>query len=225
MGLEAIDIVLSSDRTPSLVLVTDINIERLERAKSLFEGKAVDKNIMLVFSSATTKEELIKHSGGEGFDDVFVYAPSSELIELADSLLTFDGCLNFFAGPIDKNLKANVNFYDIYYAQHHFSGTSGSTVEDIKETAQMISENKINPAVMITHIGGLNAVIDTTLNLPKIPGGKKLIYTHINLPLTPLSDFEKLGKNDYRYKKLFEITCNNNGIWSTEAEKYLLENF
>lgn len=225
MGLEAIDIVLSSDRNPSLVLVTDINIERLERAKSLFEGKAVNKNIKLVFSSATTKEELIKHSYGEGFDDVFVYAPSSELIELADSLLTFDGCLNFFAGPIDKNLKANVNFYDIHYSQHHFSGTSGSTVEDIKETAQMISENKINPAVMITHIGGLNAVIDTTLNLPKIPGGKKLIYTHINLPLTPLSDFEKLGKNDYRYKKLFEITCNNNGIWSTEAEKYLLENF
>ncbi|MBR2499070.1 MAG: zinc-binding dehydrogenase [Clostridia bacterium] len=225
MGLEAIDIVLSSNKTPALVLVTDINIERLERAKSLFEKKAIENKINLIFSSATTKNELLYYSNGEGFDDVFVYAPVAELIELADSLLAFDGCLNFFAGPIDKNLKAKVNFYDIHYSQHHFSGTSGSTVEDIKETAQLISQNKINPAVMITHIGGLNSVIETTLNLPQIPGGKKLIYTHINLPLTAISDFKELGKTDERFNKLFEITDKNNGIWSAEAEKYLLENF
>jgi hypothetical protein len=29
---------------------------------------------------------------------------------------------------------------------------------------------------MITHIGGMDAVIDTTLNFPQMPGGKKLIY-------------------------------------------------
>ena len=38
---------------------------------------------------------------------------------------------------------------------------------------------RINPAVMVTHIGGLDAAAETTLNLPKIPGGKKLIYTHL----------------------------------------------
>lgn len=27
---------------------------------------------------------------------------------------------------------------------------------------------------MITHIGGLNSVVDTILNLPEIPGGKNL---------------------------------------------------
>ena len=225
MGLEAIDIVLSSSRTPSLVLVTDIDEAKLKRAESLFKDKAIKNGVKLVFSSASDKETLLEISGGKGFDDVFVYAPVSSLVELADSLLAFDGCLNFFAGPIDKNLKASVNFYDIHYAQHHFSGTSGSTVDDIKEIAQMISENKINPAVMITHIGGIDAVIDTTLNLPKIPGGKKLIYTHINLPLTAISDFEKLGETDNRFKVLNEITIKNNGIWSTEAEKYLLENF
>ena len=78
---------------------------------------------------------------------------------------------------------------------------------------------------MITHIGGLNSVIETTLNLPQIPGGKKLIYTHINLPLTAISDFKELGKTDERFNKLFEIIDKNNGIWSAEAEKYLLENF
>ena len=42
---------------------------------------------------------------------------------------------------------------------------------------------------MVTHIGGLNAVVDTVLNLPQIPGGKKLIYNHIDLPLTAIDDF------------------------------------
>ena len=35
-----------------------------------------------------------------------------------------------------------------------------------------------------------------------------------------------IDNNSYeRFNKLFEITDKNNGIWSAEAEKYLLENF
>jgi len=67
-------------------------------------------------------------------------------------------------------------------------------------------------------------VIDTTLNLPKIPGGKKLIYTHISLELTAISDFEKKGESNPLFRKLAEIVKRNNGLWCTEAEEYLLEN-
>ena len=90
---------------------------------------------------------------------------------------------------------------------------------------RLIGENRITPAVMITHIGGIDAAIDTTLNLPDIPGGKKLIYTHINLPLTAIDDFEKLGETDNRFKVLNDIVKQNNGLWCAEAEKYLLSNF
>ena len=78
---------------------------------------------------------------------------------------------------------------------------------------------------MITHIGGIDAAIPTTVDLPKIPGGKKLIYTHIELPLTALADFEELGKKDERFKELDRLVKSHNGLWNTEAEKYLLENF
>jgi len=88
-----------------------------------------------------------------------------------------------------------------------------------------LAKKRLNPSVMITHIGGMDAAIDTTINLPKIPGGKKLIYTHINMPLTAIEDFEELGKKDERYKKLNEIVKENNGLWCTEAENYLLNNF
>ena len=64
-----------------------------------------------------------------------------------------------------------------------------------------------------------------TVNLPKIPGGKKLIYTHVNLKLTALEDFEKLGQTDQRFKVLDSLVKENNGLWNSKAEKYLLENF
>ncbi len=225
MGLVAIDIALHGDVKPSLLVVTDLDKERLERAKEIFDPeKALKDGIKLVFSDTTNKEELLAISDG-GFDDVFVYAPVPAVVELADSILGFDGCLNFFAGPLDKNFSANFNFYNVHYAQHHVAGTSGSTTGDMLDIVRLIAEKRIDPAVMITHIGGMDAAIDTTTRLPEIEGGKKLIYTHINLPLTAIANFEKLGKDDPRFEKLDKLVKQNNGLWSADAEKYLLENF
>ena len=66
----------------------------------------------------------------------------------------------------------------------------------MRESLKLMSEGKINPAIMITHVGGLDAVVDTTLNLPQIPGGKKLIYTNISMPLVALNKLGELGKKD-----------------------------
>jgi hypothetical protein len=65
--------------------------------------------------------------------------------------------------------------------------------------------------------------VDTTLNLPRIPGGKKLIYTNIEMELSSISDFKKKGKTDSFFMSLYKIIENHNGLWSAEAEKYLLE--
>ena len=225
MGLVAIDIAISGNIKPKLVVVTDLDDNRLNRAKDIFSSKAKKNGVELVFSKSTGKDELLAFTDGKGYDDVFVYAPVPAVVELGDSILGFDGCLNFFAGPLDKNFSAKFNFYNVHYAQHHVVGTSGSTPEDIKDVVSLIGENKINPSVMITHIGGIDCAIDTTVNLPKISGGKKLIYTHVNLKLTALEDFERLGQTDQRFKVLDSLVKENNGLWNSKAEKYLLENF
>jgi hypothetical protein len=92
------------------------------------------------------------------------------------------------------------------------------------ESLEMMSSGKINPSMMITHVGGLDAAADTTLHLPKIPGGKKLIYTNIKMPLTAIDDFCELGKTNPVFAKLDGIIKANNGLWCCEAEKYLLAN-
>ena len=225
MGLVAIDLALHGTVKPSVVVVTDLDEARLARAKAIFSPEqAAQDSIKLVFSNSTSKDELIELAGGE-YDDVFVYAPVPAVVELGDEILGFDGCLNFFAGPLDKNFSAKFNFYNVHYKQHHVSGTSGSTLEDMQDIVRLIGERRIDPAVMITHIGGMDAAIDTTVHLPQIPGGKKLIYTHINLPLTAISDFGTLGETDDRFKMLDALVKENNGLWSAEAEAYLLEHF
>ena len=92
------------------------------------------------------------------------------------------------------------------------------------EALEMMSKG-LDPAGLVTHIGGLNAVAEATNHLPEIPGGKKLIYTHIDMPLTPIADFAKLGETNPLFKQLAEICTRNKGLWSIEAESYLLANF
>lgn len=228
MGLAAINYVIHrQDRKPKLLVVTDIDQSRLDRASELYSPKlAAGKEIELKYINTKNFESptksLLDLTGGAGYNDVFVFAPVSPVVEQGDALLAFDGCLNFFAGPGDPNFKANFNFYNVHYNFTHIVGTSGGNNDDMEEAIEMMSVG-LDPAGLITHIGGLDAVIPTTLNLPEIPGGKKLIYTNIKMPLTPLTDFKEKGKTDPLFKKLDEITEKHNGLWSVEAEEYLMK--
>jgi len=101
-------------------------------------------------------------------------------------------------------------------------GSSGGNTEDMHDAMDLISRERVNPAVMVTHIGGLNAVSDTIARLPDIPGGKKLIYTQKSLPLTALEDFAALGRTDPLFRDLASIVERAGGLWSVEAEERLL---
>jgi len=229
MGLGAIDYALHSDLRPSLLVVTDVDAARLNRAAQILTVEdAAAHGVKLVYVNTAEYDDPVKClmdiSGGKGYDDVFVYAPVRAVVEQADKILGRDGCLNFFAGPINPNFSAELNFYNVHYASTHIVGTSGGNTSDMLESLDLMQSGRINPAAMITHVGGLDAVIDTTLNLPKIPGGKKLIYTHKSMPLTAIDDFDKLGETDPFFAALAKICGNNNNLWCAEAEKYLLAN-
>jgi len=146
------------------------------------------------------------------------------VVELGDSIAGRDCCLNFFAGPTDPGFSAEVNFYNMHYNAVHIAATSGGNTDDLKESIKLMEDNRINPASMITHIGGLDAVADTTLRLPGIKGGKKLIYTNIRLKLCAITDFSKEAAANPLFGKLDKIVSANNGLWCQEAEALLLAN-
>jgi threonine dehydrogenase-like Zn-dependent dehydrogenase len=229
MGLGAIDYAIHAENRPRLLVVTDIDDSRLQRAHAIYTLEdAAKEGVTLLYVNTKSLKDPVAHlrelADGKGFDDVFVFAPVKPVVEQGDRILAMDGCLNFFAGPTDAQFSATVNFYDVHYLSHHIVGTSGGNTDDMIESLRLMEKGMINPTAMVTHIGGLNAAAETTLNLPKIPGGKKLIYTNIDLELTALDDFENKGKSDPLFAELGRIIARTNGLWSAEAERYLLEN-
>jgi threonine dehydrogenase-like Zn-dependent dehydrogenase len=229
MGLGAIDYAIHRNRKPGLLVITDIDDHRLERAARVHTTEDARKNgVHLIYVNTRNIPDPISYlrelTGGKGYDDVFVFTPVRQVVEQADRILGFNGCLNFFAGPEDQHFSAEFNFYNVHYAFTHVVGTSGGNTDDMKEALDLMGQGRINPAVMVTHIGGLDAVIDTTKRLPEIPGGKKLIYTNISMPLTAIDDFNKKGETDPFFKELADIVEKNNGIWCYEGEEYILKN-
>ncbi|MBQ6246100.1 MAG: hypothetical protein IJK04_04485, partial [Kiritimatiellae bacterium] len=63
---------------------------------------------------------------------------------------------------------------------------------------------------------------DATLNLLAVPGGKRLVYTHVSMPMTAIADFAEKGKTNPLFAALDRICAAHNGLWGEEAEDYLL---
>ena len=163
-------------------------------------------------------------STGGGYDDIFLFAAVPALVSQCSDLLAFGGCLNFFAGPTDQKLTAAFNFYNIHYMNHHIVANSGGDVKDMSDSVDWIGKGYLHPEVMITHVGGLDSAFQATLDLPAVPGGKRLVYTHVNMPMTAIADFAEKGKGDPFYAELDRFCSSNTGLWCKEAEDYLLAN-
>ena len=160
-------------------------------------------------------------------DDVFAFYPHPAVVEQADSLLGRNGCLNFFAGPTQRDFSARMNFYDVHYEGHHIVGTSGGNTEDMRIALDLMSSGAVNPAGMITHVGGLDCAAQTILDLPDIPGGKKLIYTQVQMPLTALDELGARADDADEplrsvLRELDRLVGEAGGVWCAEAERLVL---
>ena len=251
MGLGCIDIACHSpEKRPRRLVVTDIDAARIVRAAQTFGleangspsdavvAKGVVNGVELVFVNTKDVEDpvtLLKSfnladdaradnptSTGGGYDDIFLMAAVPALITQCSDLLGFGGCLNFFAGPTNQHLMAEFNFYNVHYLMHHCVANSGGDVKDMADSVDWIGKGYLHPEVMITHVGGLDSAFDATMNMLKVPGGKRLVYTHLKLPMVAIADFAEKGKTDPLYAELDRICTANKGLWSKEAEEYLL---
>ena len=229
MGLAMIDYMIHRDRHSAKIVVTDIDDARLMHAAEILSPKEAAKNgVELIYLNTKSMDDPVSElkilSGKGGYDEVFIFAPVPAVVQQGDAILGYDGCLNFFAGPTNPAFAAQFNFYNVHYNATHVVGTSGGNTDDMREALKLADQNRITPAILVTHIGGMDAASETILNLPHVPGGKKLIYTHISLPLTAIDDFAEKGKSDPLFAKLAELCAQTGGLWNVEAEKYLLQN-
>lgn len=227
MGSLAIDYAVHGERKPSVLVVTGSTPEKLARSKELYpveeaREQGIELHYVLTPKGSDFVEELKSLTPGKkGFDDIFLMAAQEDMVTKAEALLAGDGCLNFFAGPADSGFSARINFYNLHYNATHFVGTSGSNTQDMKDAIACIEQKTVNLAKIATHVMGLNDVCESILKIPELPGGKKIVYSQKNYPITDVQEFSGSGTMEAVLKEIVE---RHNGLWSAEAEAYFLEN-
>ncbi len=227
MGIGAVELATGYAGV-SQVVVTDLNQDRLDYAKAKSTPEAAaKKGCKLTYLNTSGLEDpvktLIEMSDG-GFDDVFVMVPVPALFTMAEQICREDGCVNFFAGPPIHDMQGSLNLYRVHYDGIHVVGTAGSIPEDTIDTITLIEQNAINPGAIVSHILGLDPVIDTLMAMEKPSGAKKVCYPGLKIPLIAIDELPELGKTDPLCAELAKIVERNGGLWCAEAEKYLLEN-
>ncbi|KGT34643.1 hypothetical protein HC02_15615 [Vibrio parahaemolyticus] len=95
MGMGAIDYAINGPVKPTLVVVTDIDAARLDRAESLIPvAKAKEQGVELHYVNTAQIDDPVAYlkalNGGKGYDDVMVYAAVAQVLEQADELLGND---------------------------------------------------------------------------------------------------------------------------------------
>lgn len=230
MGLGAVSYGIQFENKPKRIVVTEVDDAKIKRAKEVItEEYAASHGVELLYVNTAKMDDpvqgLMELTEGHGYDDVFVYIPNRAVAELGDKILAFDGCMNFFAGPTDNQFSAQINLYNCHYTSTHILGTTGGNNDDLIEANELAAQGKIEPAVMVTHVGGIDSIAEATKNLPNISGGKKLTYTQFDMPLTAITDFEELGKKEPLFAKLDEVCKKNRGLWNQEAEQILFDHF
>ena len=225
MGLGCVELALGYGGA-SQVVVTDISASRLEEAKRVLPPeKAAAKGASLTYVDTSDKEDAVaflREISNGGFDDVLVMVPVAGLLAMAEAICCEDGCINYFAGSADHGLMGSINLYRVHYDGIHMLGTAGSIPADTREIIHMMADGVIDPSAMISHICGLSAAKESVYGMAKSEGLKKVCYSHIDLPLVAIKDFAKLGETDPLFRALAEITERHGGLWSVEAENYLL---
>lgn len=227
MGIGAVDLA-SGYANVKQIVVTDLNQDRLDYAASKCTAEEAERRgCELIYLNTSGVEDpvakLLEISEG-GFDDVFVMVPVPALFSMAEKICREDGCVNFFAGPPVHDLQGSLNLYRVHYDGIHVVGTAGSIPQDMIDVIKLIEEDKINPGTLVSHICGLNEVIDTLMAMETPNGAKKVCYTNLNLPLIAIDELDLWAEKDPLYKELAAIVKRNGGLWCAEAEEYLLSN-
>lgn len=206
---------------PSKILCTDVDDERLNYLKAGVEGAAAARGIEMVYVNPVAAGEealnsaMTSTTGGRGFDDIMVLAPVTSLIEGAVRHLADGGLMNIFAG-VPRGTIATMDLSATYLRGNRFVGSSGSRPQDMVDTLAMTESGELPTLNSMAAVGGIDAMADGVRGVKNacFPG-KTVIFPHIRLPLTALTDLDQVAPEVY-------AKLDDGKFWTNEAEEELL---
>ena len=141
MGLMAIRYVLTMEKKPKRLVVTDINEDRIVKARRLIPVQEAQRNgVELYYINPSMMVDpasaLLALTNEKGYDDVFVYAPPKNVAETGNRIMAMDGCMNIYAATADKKYRAGMNIYGSHYLKTKLIGSSGGLRSDMEEALE-----------------------------------------------------------------------------------------
>ena len=216
---------MESAQPPRLAVATDLIPERLEVTRTkysqLIENRRNDVELVLRTpegkSPADFNASLVEMTGGAGFDDIVVLAPSAGVVAGSVPMLATNGVMNIFAG-LSRGTKAPIDLSVVATKGVRFTGTSGSAIRDLRNMLVAAEGGQLNPNLSVAAVSGLMGVKQGLEGVVhQTYPGKVVIYPQIlDFPVTPLEELETVLPNVY-------AKLGPNHSWTVEAEAEFLK--
>ncbi|MHB0857942.1 MAG: alcohol dehydrogenase catalytic domain-containing protein [Anaerolineae bacterium] len=225
MGQMHVQRALQAPDGPRLVVATDLVAERLAvigtKYGQLVEAKRGTAEVYLRTPEGQSMAEfnagLMEATGGSGYDDVVVLAPSAGVVSGSVGLLAPQGVMNIFAG-LPRGSKAKIDLRVVADKGIRFTGTSGSEIRDLRNMLNAAESGRLDPNLSVAAVSGMRDVgkgLEGVIN-QTFPG-KVVIYPQLlDFPLTPLEDLATVLPNVYAKLGPHES-------WTVEAEAEFLK--
>ncbi|MFZ2147084.1 MAG: alcohol dehydrogenase catalytic domain-containing protein [Sedimentisphaerales bacterium] len=194
------------------VFASDVDDNRLATLTRI-AGPLAEKYAVTYKAYNPLKDEIT-----EAFDYTALMAPIPALVAASVHSAAERGLINIFAG-IPATVTARIDLDAYIGKQLYFIGTSGSTLEDMKRMLEKAESGRLDTNLSVAAVCGLAGATDGIRAVEKRTiAGKIVVYPACkDLGLIPL---EKMNEKMPQVAKYL-----NNGLWTKQAEKKLLESF
>ena len=179
---------------PKVLIVSDLQQERLNRITATIAEKAKAKECKLICVTPDKLEEVVKaESQGRGADDIILAVGINPVQQNALELLAAGGVANLFGGlPKGKHIL-QMDALKVHYQEIKFVGSSGGEPSDMEATLKAIHQKDIDSGNYVAAVGSLDNAIDVLKMIKQTKiDGKAILYPHIKQ--TPLQLVEHWDK-------------------------------
>lgn len=213
---------------PRLIVATSRVMDRLAllpaKFAELIASRSAETQVLAMASAgrnpAAFNQQLLDAAvgtGGEGYDDVIVLAPSTGVVMDAMAMMAPGGVMNIFAG-LPRGTRAPLDLSAVAARGVRLIGSSGSLIDDLRHMLEVTECGELDPNLSVVAVAGLSAAKEGLAGViqSQFPG-KVVIYPQVlDFPLTMLADLKERLPSVY-------ARLGPNESWSVEAEQAFLQ--
>lgn len=185
--------------TPAVLIVTDLQQERLDETTAAIGEKAKKAGTKLVCVTADKFKQTVEElSGKRGADDIILAVGVRQVQQNALALLADGGVANLFGGlPMGQHIL-ELDALAVHYREIKVVGSSGGEPSDMAETLKAIADAQIDPGNYVAATGSLDNAISVLKMIKQTQiDGKAILYPHIKkTPLRMVKYWDKQKEID-----------------------------